>query len=44
LHGMTAAHFARVYGRLVSRMGDWEENEPVVEMPLREGLPIHEEN
>jgi NhaP-type Na+/H+ or K+/H+ antiporter len=43
LHGMTAAPFARVYGRLVSRMGDCEENEPVVEMPLREGLPIHEE-
>lgn len=43
LHGMTAAPFARVYGRLVSRMGDCEENEPVVEMPLREGLPNQEE-
>jgi len=42
LHGVTAAPFARVYGRIASRMGDCEENEAVVEMPLREGLPIHE--
>jgi NhaP-type Na+/H+ or K+/H+ antiporter len=42
LHGVTAAPFARVYGRITSRMGECEENEPVVELPLREGLPVQE--
>lgn len=38
LHGMTAAPFARIYGRLAARMGNSEENQPVVELPLRHGF------
>lgn len=38
LHGVTATPFANRYGRLAARMGDCEENQPVTEMPLREGL------
>lgn len=38
LHGVTAAPFARLYGNLTSRMGECEENQPVVELPLREGF------
>ena len=37
LHGITAAPFARWYGRRVERMGECEERRPVAEMPLREG-------
>jgi NhaP-type Na+/H+ or K+/H+ antiporter len=37
LHGVTAAPLARAYGDLVGRMGECEETEPVVEMPLRHG-------
>ena len=38
LHGISAAPFARLYGRLADRMGDCEETRPVKEIPLREGL------
>lgn len=38
LHGISAAPFARIYGRLAGRMGECEESRPVKEMPLREGL------
>ena len=38
LHGITAAPFARVYGSLAGRMGECEENQPVVELPLRGGF------
>ena len=38
LHGITAAPFARIYGSLAARMGECEENQPVVELPLREGF------
>lgn len=45
LHGVTAAPFASLYGRLAAKMGKCEENRPVAEMPLREGkLDINEEN
>jgi len=37
LHGISAAPFARLYGRRVERMGECEERKPVTEMPLREG-------
>lgn len=37
LHGVTAAPFANLYGRLAVRMGECEENQPVPELPLREG-------
>lgn len=37
LHGMTAAPFARWYGRMVGRMGPCEEHKPVTELPLRSG-------
>jgi NhaP-type Na+/H+ or K+/H+ antiporter len=39
LHGVTAAPFANLYGRLTARMGECEENQPVPELPLRDGLP-----
>ena len=38
LHGISAAPFARIYGRLAGNMGECEESRPVKEMPLREGL------
>ena len=38
LHGVTAAPLANLYGRLAARMGECEENQPVPELPLREGL------
>jgi NhaP-type Na+/H+ or K+/H+ antiporter len=38
LHGISAAPFARIYGRLANSMGECEEMRPVKEMPLREGL------
>ena len=38
LHGMTAAPLAKLYGRLAARMGECEENQPVLEMPLRDGF------
>ena len=38
LHGLTAAPFARIYGSLAARMGECEENRPVVELPLRVGF------
>ncbi len=37
LHGVSAAPFARLYGRLTSQMGECEENRPVEEMPMRDG-------
>jgi NhaP-type Na+/H+ or K+/H+ antiporter len=37
LHGISAAPFARIYGRLADSMGECEEGRPVTEMPLREG-------
>ena len=37
LHGVSAAPFARLYGRMAARMGECEENLPVAELPLREG-------
>jgi NhaP-type Na+/H+ or K+/H+ antiporter len=37
LHGITAAPFARVYGQMAARMGECEENQPVPELPLRDG-------
>jgi hypothetical protein len=37
LHGVSAAPFARLFGRLVDRMGECEESKMVTEMPLREG-------
>lgn len=37
LHGVTAAPLAKAYGRVVSTMGECEENRPAVELPLREG-------
>jgi len=40
LHGVTAAPFATLYGRLVSRMGECEESQPVAELPLREGIDL----
>ena len=36
LHGVTAAPFAYLYGRLTARMGECEENQPAPELPLRE--------
>jgi NhaP-type Na+/H+ or K+/H+ antiporter len=44
LHGMTAAPLAKLYGRLAARMGECEENQPVLEMPLREGFVQMENN
>ncbi len=38
LHGVSAAPFAQVYGRIANSMGECEESRPVKEMPLREGL------
>ncbi len=37
LHGLSAAPFAKLYGQRAARMGRCEENEPVPEIPLREG-------
>ena len=42
LHGVTAAPFSNLYGRLAARMGKCEENQHVEEMPLREGHPVSE--
>jgi NhaP-type Na+/H+ or K+/H+ antiporter len=44
LHGLSAAPFARLFGRLVDRMGVCEESKPVAEMPLREGHMAVENN
>ena len=38
LHGVTAAPFARRYGKLALRMGECEESRPVTDMPLRDGF------
>jgi len=43
LHGVSAAPLARLFGRLVGRMGECEESKMVTEMPLREG-PVSIEN
>jgi NhaP-type Na+/H+ or K+/H+ antiporter len=43
LHGVSAAPFARIYGRLVDRMGECEENQLVAELPLREGHKLGED-
>ena len=37
LHGISAAPLARRYGRLAMSMGECEENQEAVELPLREG-------
>lgn len=37
LHGISAAPFAKAYGRRAGQMGECEEMKPVVEMPLRHG-------
>ena len=37
LHGISAAPFARRYGRLAMSMGECQENQDAVELPLREG-------
>ncbi len=44
LHGISAAPFARLYGRMASSMGECEEIQPVKEMPLREGLLSNNNN
>jgi len=44
LHGLTAAPFARLYGKMAARMGECEENKTVAELPLREGNPSIEIN
>ena len=43
LHGISAAPFARMYGRRTDRMGECHENRTVAELPLREGHKILEE-
>ncbi len=43
LHGISAAPFARMYGRLTDRMGECQENRAVTELPLREGHTLREE-
>jgi NhaP-type Na+/H+ or K+/H+ antiporter len=40
LHGLSAAPLAKLYGRHAARMGECQENMPVSEMPLREGLNL----
>lgn len=37
LHGVTAAPLAKRYGALAAGMGECEENQPISELPLREG-------
>lgn len=37
LHGLSAAPFANLYGRLAQTMGECEESKPVDAMPLRSG-------
>ena len=37
LHGISAAPFARRYGRLAKSMGECQENQDAIELPLREG-------
>jgi NhaP-type Na+/H+ or K+/H+ antiporter len=44
LHGVTAAPFSNLYGRLVARMGECEETQPVCELPLRSGPADIENN
>ncbi len=36
LHGISAAPFSKMYGRLAARMGECEESRPVKALPLRE--------
>lgn len=38
LHGVSAASLAKRYGRLAYNLGEREENQSVVELPLREGI------
>ena len=44
LHGASAAPLARLFGRLVGRMGECAESKVVAEMPLREGMMTIENN
>ena len=37
LHGVSAAPLARLYGQQAASMGECEENQPVTELPVREG-------
>ena len=37
LHGISAAPFAKRYGRYAAEMGECAENQPVTELPMREG-------
>ena len=39
LHGVTAAPFAKAYGKMTRELGDCEEGRPAGEIPLRHGLP-----
>jgi NhaP-type Na+/H+ or K+/H+ antiporter len=41
LHGVSASPLAKMYGRLAARMGECEESQPVMELPLREGPNTH---
>ena len=43
MHGITAAPFASLYGKLAARMGDCEETQHVTEMALREGHKMQRE-
>lgn len=42
LHGISAAPFARIYGRFTDSMGECHENRAVEELPLREGHKLVE--
>jgi NhaP-type Na+/H+ or K+/H+ antiporter len=44
LHGVTAAPLADRYGRRAERMGECEENQAVMDLPLRDGRvdPVHD--
>jgi NhaP-type Na+/H+ or K+/H+ antiporter len=44
LHGVSAAPFAKLYGRLAARMGECEESQIVAELPLREGHVPNDKN
>ena len=37
LHGIIAAPFTKLCGNFTARMGEYEENHSVTELPLREG-------
>lgn len=43
LHGISAAPYAKYYGRLAGKMGECEETQDVTDLPLRSGM-AHEES